>query len=328
MAHQSVKWTAARTTSLALTIIPVFFFLLVVGNLIWTSLPAVKLVGLPVLFSTKFSSRFSGIYTPGEYGLLPAIWGTFMVAGVALMIAFPISLAMSIFATEFTLGGVGYTIEGLLAIFAGIPEIIYALLSIFVINIFIQPMFAGQGLPEDVIMSLPGLPAWNAAMLPNMHSTLLGGILLSLLIIPFMAPLMVDAIRNVPIGLKEASLALGATRWFTLWRVTLPSALTGIIAAVSLGILKTIGDVVISAWTIGYIKSGMPVPLWDALEAVAPLTSTGAGLLNGLHPGGNNIFGPDTAVAYFAALLILIMTFLILISVSLLQNYFKRRFTQ
>jgi len=236
-------------------------------------------------------------------------------------------MGISIFASEFSLGGLGQFIEGLLAVFAGIPEIIYALLSIFVLSVFIQPKFAGQSLSETAIRALPGLPTWNAVMLPNDKSTLLGGILLSLLIIPFMAPLIMDAIRNVPGGLKEASLALGANRWYTLSRVTLPAATSGIIAAVSIGILKTIGDVVISAWVIGFVRTGLPVPLWDVLEATPPLTSTGAGLLNGLQAAGA-LNTTDTAVAYFAGLLILVLTFMILGAGSLLQRYFRRRFAQ
>lgn len=203
MTNRRIQWTTARIVSFVLTIVPVGLFLLVVANLVWTSLPAIKEVGLPVLFSTKFSDSLSGIYTPGEYGLLPAVWGTFLVAGVAQVIAFPVALAMSIFATEFSVGGLGRLMEGMLSVFAGIPEIIYALLSIFVITVFIQPKFAGQGLSEAAIRALPGLPPWNAVMLPNSQSTLLGGILLSMLIIPFMAPLMMDAIRNVPAGLRK-----------------------------------------------------------------------------------------------------------------------------
>lgn len=91
--------------------------------------------------------------------------------------------------------------------------------------------------------------------------------------------------------------------------------------------MKTIGDVIISAWVIGYVKSGMPVPLWDVLEAVSPLTSTGAGLLNGLQAGGSST-GPDIAVAYFAALLILVLTFIILAAGSLAQRYLRRRYAR
>jgi phosphate transport system permease protein len=328
MVRKRNPWSLTRWFFFMLSLLAVVFFVLMVVTLVHFSIPAVQLYGLPVLFSTKFSNALAGIVVEGQYGLLPALWGSCMVAVLALLFAFPVALCMSIFASEFSLGGLGRWMEGLLSMFAGIPPVIYSLLSIFVIRSFILPKFCGEGLPEEYLMSLPGIPTWNAGMLPREQSALLGGIFLSLLIIPFMAPLILDAIRSAPGSLKEASYGLGATRWFTLLHVTLPASLSGIVAAISLGILKSIGDVIISAWTIGYIKDGMPVPIFDVFERVAPLTSTGAGLLNGLKPGGQVAEAGQGAVAYFAALLLLILAFLILGVMNLIQHSLQRRFTQ
>jgi phosphate transport system permease protein len=163
-------------------------------------------------------------------------------------------------------------------------------------------------------------------MLPLNGSTLLGGIVLALLIIPFMTPLILDAIRNIPQNQKEASLALGATRWFTLRRIILPSAAPGIIAAVSLGLLKACGDVVISAWTIGFVKdNGLPNPLWDIFERNAPLTSTGAGLVGGLY-GAVAQPGPTASAANFAALLLLVFAFAIMGIANLTRKWLSRRY--
>ncbi|MGB8214460.1 MAG: ABC transporter permease subunit [Anaerolineales bacterium] len=326
MKNRRVRRSAAATVALILTIIPVGLFLAVVINVVWQSLPAFTQVGLKVLFSTEFSNTFSGIFTPGQYGLLPAMWGTLLVACVAQILAFPVALAMAIFASEFSIGRLGGVMEALLALFSGIPPIIYALLSVFVLSVFIQPEIAGQGLMPAFIKTLPGLPPWSPGMLPNDLSTLLGGIMLALLIVPFMAPIMLDAIRNVPGGLKEASLALGANRWFTLRHVTLPAALSGLVAAFSLGILKTIGDVVISAWTIGYIKNGLASPLFNIFQPNAPLTSTAAGILSGLLPGHITTNVLDVSVAYFTALLLLVVAFVLLGAVDMLQRALQRSF--
>jgi len=326
MAKIRNPWSLARWTIVLLTSTSVFVFFLIIFALIWFSIPAVTEFGLPVLFSTKFSNALSGLFIPGQYGLLPALWGSFMVAVLSLMVGFPVALAMAVFSSEFTLGGISRWMETLLSVFAGIPSVIYALLSIFVLRSFILPKFTGQGLPEDYLMSLPGLPVWNAGMLPREQSTLLGVIFLALFIIPFMAPIILDAIRSVPQGLREASYGLGATRWYTLGRVILPGALSGIVAAISLGVLQAIGEVVIVAWTIGYLKDGLPVPLFDVFERVAPLTSTGAGLLNGLRSGGQVAGGGQAAVAYFAASLLMILAFLILGAVNLVQSWLHRRF--
>jgi len=328
MKNSQPSFRFARAITLVFALLPVIFFVGIVLMLLWTSVPAVKDVGFNVLFSTKFSNVFSGIYTPGEYGLMPALWGTILVTIVALLFAIPISLSLAIIASDFSFGGIGRLIEAALAIFSGIPPIIYGLLSVFVVNMFIRPKFGGEGLTEEAIRALPGLPEYNAGMLPRELSTLLGAIFLCLLIIPFISPLMLDALRNVPASLKEASLGLGATKWYTLRRISLPAALTGLIAAISLGSLKTIGDVVIVAWTIGYVKRGLPVPVVDIFERSAPLTSTGAGLLTGLSPGADVKGGLDYSVAFFAGLLLMVMAFGILGLSNQVQKILQKRFEQ
>lgn len=328
MTKKRNPWSLARWIVVPLTSIAVIAFFLIIFTLIWFSIPAFTQPGLPALFSTEFTSAwYVSDSSARQYGLMPALVGSFMVTGLSLMLAFPVALALAIFASEFTLGGMSRWIETLLSMFAGIPPVIYGLLSIFVLQSFILPKFTGQGLPYEYLKSLPGLPIWSEGMLPREKSTLLGVIFLTLFIIPFMAPIILDAIRNVSQGLKEASYGLGATRWYTLRRVILPGALPGIVTAISLGMLQAIGEVVIVAWTIGYVKEGLPVPLFDVFERVAPLTSTGAGLVGGFTGGGGVGRGGDASVAYFAALLLMIFAFLILGAVNLAQRWLHRRFS-
>ena len=325
MLSTTKKWTFIRIVLLIVAAIPVIMFLLVVGNLLWNSRTALAL-GFPVLFSDKISNRYSGVFIDGQYGLLPAIVGTVQVVILALLFAFPLSLSLALAASEFSMGWLGRPIELLLSIFNGIPDIIYALVSVFVVQAFIQPKFAGSELADSLIATLPGLPTLNAGTLPINQSTLLGGIFLALLIIPFMAPLILDSIRNIPQSQREASLALGATRWFTLRRIILPGATSGIVAAAGLGILKAAGDVVIVTWTIGLIKdNGMPNPLWDIFEKNAPLTSTGAGLVGGLY-GGSPSPGGAFSAANFAGLLLLVFAFAVLGLVALTRKWLNRRY--
>lgn len=326
MLNSTRNWTAARIGLLVVATIPALMFVLVIASLLWNSRQAVFEIGLANLFSDKISTPLSGTYVPGEYGLLPAFVGTIQVVVLALVLAFPFSLALAIAVTEFSIPWLRRPIELLLSMFSGMPEIVYALLSVFLINSFIRPKFAAIDLAESLIRTLPGLPPYNAGTLPLNGSTLLGGIVLALLIVPLMAPLIVDAIRNVPQNRVEASLALGATRWFTLRRIILPDANPGIVAAVSLGLLKATGDIVIVAWTIGVVKdNGLPNPLWDIFERNAPLTSTGAGLVGGLY-GGAAQPGPATSAASFAALLLLVFAFAIIGMANLTRKWLSRRY--
>ena len=326
MLNSTAKWTPIRIGLLMVALIPLLMFLLVLGSLLYNSWQAIFGIGLGTIFSEKISTPLSGTYIPGQYGLLPAMVGTAQVIILALVFAFPFSLALAIAATEFSISWLRRPIELLLSMFSGIPPIIYALTSVFVVTSFIRPKFAAVDLAESLIQTLPGLPPYNAGTLPLNGSTLLGGIILALLIIPLMSPLILDAIRNVPQNLKEASLALGATHWFTLKRVILPGANSGIIAAVSLGLLKAAGDVVIVAWTIGLVKdNGLPNPLWDIFERNAPLTSTGAGLVGGLY-GAAATPGPTFSVASFAALLLLVFAFAIMGLANLIRKRLNRRY--
>jgi phosphate transport system permease protein len=326
MLNTTKNWTPIRILLTAIAVIPVILFLLILGNLVWTSREAVFQVGLKNLFSDQISTTLSGKYVPGQYGLLPAIVGTIQVVILSMAMAIPFSLALALAATEFSVSALGRMIELLLSIFSGIPPIIYGLISVFVVQAFIQPKFAGIQLADSLIQTLPGLPPYNAGMLPLNQSTLLGAVFLALLIIPFMSPLILDAIRDVPLPQKEASLALGATRWFTLKRVVLPGALPGIIAAVSLGLLKATGDVVISSWTIGFVKdNGLPNPLWDFFERNAPLTATGAGLVGGLY-GAQASPGTNFSVSNFTALLLLVFAFAVLGLANGAKRWLSRRY--
>ena len=325
-----------KVTSLILSLIPLCLMAFIVISIVHHSIPAMNEVGLGELFSTQYSS----VFTTGEniYGLIPAIWGTVLVVLIAILIALPVSLAMAVFSSELSPGFAGGIMRGILGILSGIPPIVYALGAVVFVEVIMIPKFCGGftfhtlnpaelGIsPED--WPPPGLP-WSAGALPwskvGGNSTLLGGFMFALLTIPFMAPLIDDAIRNVPADLKEASSALGASRWHTLKKVVLPLSLPGIISAIALGALKAIGDVMIACYVIAW-ESGMPNPLWDVLQRIAPLTSTGAGLLGGFGSGAT-CSGVECSVGYFTALILLIMAFIIIGVTTFLQRRFKRSFS-
>lgn len=316
---RGIPWLKIAAFGLAL--VPLIILLAIVFNLIANSLTAITNVG----WGGLFSSQFSGIYGSGKslFGLLPAIWGTFLVVLIAMIIAFPVSLTLAIISNDFSFGFLSPVIRGIIGVLSGIPPIVYALMSSVFAIIFITPKFCGGGILEDVL-PLPGMTWWTPSMLPYANSTLLGGILLALLIIPFMTPLMDDAIKNVPYSLKEASYSLGANRWHTLKTVVLPSALSGVSAATTLGALKAMGDVIIVGWVIGF-ESGLPNPLLDIFEKTSPLTATGAGLAGGFTASGSH--NPtQLSVANFTGLLLLIIALAILGLSAYLQRRLRKRF--
>ena len=288
--------------SFILALFPIAILIFIVVTLIDRSHIAIEYRGLSELLSGRFVSRITGS-EPFSYGFLPAVWGTFILLVVTLAIALPISLALAIFASEHSTSFPGRMLRGLIGILAGIPPVVYAVIGVLLFN--------------------------NLFVIPY-QSTLTGGILLAMVAIPFMTPLIDDAIMNVPHHLKEGSLALGATRWHTLQKIILPAALPGIVAAAGLGALKSIGDIMIAFRAIGYAPY-IPHPFWDILSVPAPLTVTGAGLVGGVDPqvgaGGdpNTVQGLETSVSYFSGIVLLVMALLIMVLVTILQRRFKKR---
>ena len=303
---KSVPWLKIATFILA--IIPLAALLLIILNLVLKSHLAVTTEGWK-LFSTSFDAQ-------KNFGLLPALWGTFLVTLLAMLIATPIALMLAIIATDFSFGFVSNIVRWTIGVLSGIPPIIYAMMSATFVDLFILPKFAGQGLNAA---SLP-----PPTMLPIDGSSLLGGILLALLIVPIMAPLMDDAIQNVPHSLKEASLSLGADRWHTLTAVTLPSAMSGIGGAVELGILTALGETIIVAYAVGFMADNLPAPIFDILQRVAPLTSTIASVSAGnfTRAEGNAL---QSSVSNFIALLLLVMAFVILGIATYIQRSLNKR---
>ncbi len=323
--------------SLSMGLIPVTVLVAMVASIVINSKDAFTEIGVRELSDTKFSSLF--LSGTAHYGLAPALMGSIELLVVAISLALPISLAMAIFAAEFAPSVVGRVMRMLLGLMSGIPPIIYALMAIVFVAPFMVPKFTGDLSyanvhPEKIGFSAADWPPpdvpWNAGAFPwdpsgGDNSVLLAGILLSMLVIPFMAPLIEDALRNVPSEPKQASLALGAGRWYTLVRITLPYALSGIISAVRLGMLKVLGDLMIALFVVGYAAPRFPDPPWDVLERTAPLTATGAGLIGGL--GTPKLCqATDCSVGYVPALMLLVMAVAIVVLTSVLERRFRARY--
>jgi phosphate transport system permease protein len=326
-----------KVASFSLGLIPVFALAAMVATVVNESRPAFTEIGVRELSDTKFSSLF--LSGKAHYGLLPAFWGSIELLVVAMMLALPVSIAMAVFASEFAPGRLGGAMRALLGVMSGIPPIIYALMAIVFVAPFMIPKFtsnlefsnvhpekigftAAQWPPPDVPWSAGAFP-WDPS--GGNNSVLLAGILLAMLAVPFMAPLIEDALRNVPQEPKQASLALGASRWYTLMHITLPHALSGIISASRLGALKVLGDLMIALFVVGYAAPHFPDPPWDVLERTAPLTAAGAGLVGGLG-SPKSCQAVECSVGYVTGLLLLVIAVVVVALTTILERRFRRRF--
>jgi phosphate transport system permease protein len=327
----------SRILAFALAMIPVVMLVLVVGSSFILSMRALVDFGLDGLFGPILRSRAisTSVYS---YGLAGPIWGTILVAAVALILALPAAIAFAVLLTELPDGPLRRMLDSILTTLTGIPPIAYALMAIFFMEAFMRPKFSGWGINATwgtnvaVLQAILGWTSWDQTRLPVQmpNSTLLGGMLIGLLIQPFMTPLIRDALRRVPTELREASYALGAGRWHTLTRVVFPYSLPGIVAAVTLGTLKAIGDVTIAYFVIGSSTTllHVPDPLLDVFAKTPSLAATGAGLIGGLGGPAEGARPDEISVAYFASLVLLVLGFAIMGAAALAERALRQRLSR
>jgi len=325
--------------SLALGVIPVFLFGGLVLMLVINSAPVVTTPGIAALFGPEYSSKYSGQSGGGLFGLLPALWGSVLITLVAVAVALPISLGLALVAVDVYMGPISRLVRPLVAILSGIPPIVYAISVPIFITVFMIPKFAANSTfgafdpasvgadpatwpPSDVPFSAGALP-WDLTGVAN--STLLGGLLIAFFLIPFVTPLFADALRDVPQAAREASVALGANRTYTLRRVVLPRALPGMIGAAMLAVLKALGDTLIVAFAVGWSAITIPQPLFDVVERTSSLAAQGAGLIASFETLDAQCTPAECAVGYSSALVLLLFAGIVVVVITSLQTRGRRR---
>jgi len=192
----------------------ILFVVLILFFLISEGLPALGEVSLGTLFSTRWYPIES------YYGILPLILGSLVVTIGAMLIAVPFGIGTAVYLSEVARPVVREILKPLVEILAGLPSVMLGFLGIQVVSPFLREF-----------LDLPtGLTAFAGSLL-------LGGIA-----IPTIVSIAEDAMNNVPQSYRQGALALGATRWQTMWGVTFPAARSGIITAIMLGLGRAIGE--------------------------------------------------------------------------------------
>jgi len=180
------------------------------------------------LTGTRWTPRFTG---QESYGVLPLVTGTAFTTVIALLIAVPFGLGAAVFLSEYASPKMRKILKPVLEVLAGIPSVVYGFFALS----FVAPYVLNDLLHIDV----------------GTFSVLAAGIVLGIMIIPTIASLSEDAMSAVPAALRQGSLALGANRMRTTLRVVFPAAVSGIAAAVVLGLSRAIGETMIVALAAG-----------------------------------------------------------------------------
>lgn len=238
------------------------------------------------LTGTVWDPRFAGAGssgdTEGQFGLVPLMWGTLYISFVALLVAAPVGLLAAIYMSEYAHPKVRATLKPLLEMLAGIPTIVYGFFAVITVGPFLN--FVGS----------------KAGLVIQPTSVLTAGIVMGVMIIPFVSSLSDDIISAVPLSLREGSYGLGATQSETIKRVVLPAALPGIVGAILLAASRAIGETMIVVLAAG-IAANLTL---NPFESVTTITVKIVSQLT----GDLEFNTPQTLVAFALGLTLFILT--------------------
>jgi phosphate transport system permease protein len=174
-------------------------------------------------------TQWTPLFTKKHYGILPLLSGTLLTSFIAISVALPIGLSISIYLSEYAPKSFRKTVKPLLELLAAVPTVVYGFFALIVVTPFLQQF-------------IPGLSSFNS---------LSAGIVMGIMIIPFVSSISEDALHAVPKALREASYGMGATKLQTAFKVVVPAASSGIIVSIILAISRAIGETMIVAIAAG-----------------------------------------------------------------------------
>ena len=247
-------------------------------------------------WSPQIAIREDQVGSSGAFGSIPVLTGTFLITLIAMFIAVPIGLFSAIYLSDYAHKKVRSVLKPLIEVLAGIPTIVYGFFAAVTVGPFIR--IAGESIGLDIVS----------------ESALCAGLVMGIMIIPFVSSLSDDIILAVPQRLKDGSYALGATKSETMIKIILPSALPGIVGSILLAVSRAIGETMIVV-----MAAGMSARLTaNPFEAVTTVTVQIVTLLIGDQEFDN----PKTLAAFALGLELFILTlFLNLIALKIVKKY-------
>jgi phosphate transport system permease protein len=274
-------------------------------SMLWGGRQALQVQGLSFFFSSDWNP------VEDKYGALVPIYGTVVTAVIAMLIAVPVSFGIAFFLTEVAPRWLRGPISSAIELLAGVPSIIYGMWGFFVL----MPVMAETVIPwlNDHIGTWPVIGALFQGP-PIGAGMLTSGIVLSIMVIPFISSVMREVFLTVPTRLKESAYALGSTRWEVSWDIVLPYTRSAVIGGVFLGLGRALGETMAVAFVIGN-SVGFTKSLLEPSTTIAALIA--------------NDFGEATET-YRSALLLLgfvlfIVTFVVLAVARLMLQQLARK---
>ena len=199
-------------------------------------------------------TTWSALFASPKFGVLPLLTATVVITVIAIAVALPVGLASAVYLSEYASPRRRRVFKPMIEVLAGIPTVVYGFFALQ----FVAPQLLQRFWPGDFLGGAPGT-----------FSALAAGIVMGFMIVPTIASLSEDALSAVPQGLRHGSAGLGATRMQTTVRVVMPAALSGLVAAVVLGVSRAIGETMIVLIAAG----GTPRLSFDPTEGMQTMTA-------------------------------------------------------
>ncbi len=258
--------------------------------------------GMPIFFDTPpweffFGTKWYPVSEPPTFGIMPFFVATLWVTVVATAISVPVGVACAAYLSEVAPNSVRETVKPVIELLAGFPSVVMGFIGLMLLSPLVQSAF-------NLDTGLSGLTA---------------GIMLAFMSLPIIISVSEDALRAVPDQFRQASYALGATRWETIWHIGIPAALSGITAAVMLGVGRAIGETM----TVLMVAGGaLAVPV-SPTDPMMPMT---AAIASGI---GNAVRGGLQYQALFAiGLILFVLTLLVNLVADRVLERQKRKFAR
>lgn len=239
-------------------------------------------------------TQWTPLFDDAHYGILPLLSGTLVSSLVGLVIAIPLGTIIALYLSEFASFRTREIAKPVLELLAAVPTVVYGYFAFLVVTPLLQKLY-------------PGLPGFNL---------LSAGLVMGVMIIPYVSSLSEDAMRAVPMNLREGSYAMGATRFQTAWKVVTPAAFSGIAAAYILAVSRAVGETMVVALAAGM----QPNLTWSPLEPAATMTAFIVQVSQGDLPHGS--------IGYQSIFAVGLTLFLVTLCFNLLGFWLRRRYRE
>jgi phosphate transport system permease protein len=278
----------------------------VIASLVDGAIPALQKFGLGFLVSERWNP------VTQLFGALPAVYGTVVTSCIAIFIAVPVGLMIAFFLTELCPGWLRRPIGIAIELLAGIPSIIYGIWGLFVFAPFLQ-----HTLQPFVIDTLGNVPLIGALFSgpPYGIGMLTAGLILAVMILPFVSSVSRDVFETVPAVLKEAAYGIGCTTWEVMRHVVLPYARSAVVGAVMLALGRALGETMAVTFVIGNAHR-------ISTSLLAPATTISATIANEFTEAVGDLY---TSALIALGLILFVITFIVLAAARYLLLRIERR---